>query len=68
MFCAKPLGVSMMSQPPEATIFAAAATNASGEGTCSITSIAVTSGNCFASGEAAYCSTVPVKMSRLNFS
>ena len=63
MLRAAPLGVSTITCPPGATARATALTNARGEGTCSITSIAVTSGNVCFCGDCAYCSTVPVNTS-----
>jgi len=63
MLRAAALGVSIMTRPPGATTRAIACANARGDGTCSITSMAVTSGNCCACGESAYCSTVPVNTS-----
>src|SRR5262245_59672914 len=66
IFCAAPLGVSMMSHPPGSTDAAAAATKAWGSGTCSMTSVAVTSGNCRDAGDVLYCSMVPVNSSSPN--
>jgi hypothetical protein len=63
MLRAAPFGVSMINRPPGSMHSAAAATNVSGDGTCSMTSIAVTSPNVSRSGSRAYCSIVPVNTS-----